>query len=312
MQGFESEEHERSIWQALKAQAVPLKFAYAGSAAHTHNRLASRSSYQSVATAIDAEIRATLKLLDPNVTGLSICEVGPGNGTHTVAFLRTLYQAGTSVLNYLGLDFSRELLSILERQLAQDEPRLPVHVDTWDFEAEPTTAIDSWRSSSKPVLILMIGHTIGNPYSPLACLKNIFLSSRPGDGLVLSAMLRGTQPVADLVKPYLDSVFIAAALEPLRMGGLNISEGSFHVRWEESTSAIIGEFVLSNDQRISYREETIVFSAGSIIRCFLSRRFQQNDIATLLSDAGWLIKDNCLSHDESHLAVAAFRPKPPV
>lgn len=309
MYGFESQQHEESIWRALKARVVPLKFAYAGSAAHTHNRLASQGSYQHVAIATDAEVHSAVGLLGSRIADISICEIGPGNGIHTVAFLRAFRQAGALVPGYLGLDFSKELLDILKTRLQHDEPGLATHFHAWDFETEPTSVIGAWRRMSATLLIMMIGHTIGNPESPVSCLRNLYASAQPGDFLLLSAMLRGTDTPANLVQPYLNDVFTAAALEPLRMCGLNLAEGKFRARWDESASSVIGEFVLDIAQSVSHRGETLQFEPGSTIRCFLSRRFQENEIVAILSDAGWVVMGCCLSQDASHVAVTAIRPK---
>jgi L-histidine Nalpha-methyltransferase len=87
---FENSSHRESVIRCIGDGVLPLKFAYAGSAAHTHDRLARSEGYQSVVGLVSHEVDVLLADGFPVEALTRMVEIGPGNGMHTVAFLRLL------------------------------------------------------------------------------------------------------------------------------------------------------------------------------------------------------------------------------
>lgn len=305
MTGFESTEHQREFWQCLQRRRVPLKFAYAGAAATTHNRLAEQDTYHDVVASVVTEVE-TIQSHLRNARQLRISEAGPGNGIHTVAFLGELMRAECIPTKYLGLDFSRTLLEIASDRLKLAFPALEVETQKWDFEAAPTFAINEW-CCGEPVLALLIGHTLGNPENPEAVLRNFHDSLDSKDLFLLSVALWNDPDIATLLAPYETEIFRDAAMKPLLMAGIEESAVTFVVRFDSSIQSVVGECVVTRPLRISNREEDLVLRPDDRITCFLSRRFSDTDLKSLIHTCGWSIVEAGYSATRSHAAFVLRR-----
>jgi len=220
---FETEEHRNEFIDHLARRILPLKFAFAGSATLTYDQFGLSSGYQQVVDATVPEVEALLSVLRKNPTTRvvrQICEVGPGNGIHTRAFLRQLHRRGIDPARYLGLDFSLTLLHLAASRIPHELP-LQITLKTWDFERHPSLAISKWRKPEDPVLVLLLGHTLGNPEDPVRALRNLRQSCTTGDYLLLSVALHTNSVTVDeVLAPYQTEAFRLAAIEPLRIVGL--------------------------------------------------------------------------------------------
>ncbi|MCJ7635256.1 L-histidine N(alpha)-methyltransferase [Candidatus Bathyarchaeota archaeon] len=300
MQGFENEEQEREFWAVLRQRSLPLKFAYVGDAAFTHDRLAQQSTYKELAGAIDVEMRAIKGHCDH--TGhppQQLCDVGPGNGVQSVEFLEAFSRSGYKLDKYLGLDFSKTLLNIGIKRIKEHFPDLKVDSAIWDFEKAPTSAISKWRIKGS-TLVTMTGLTLGNPDDPLQVLKNLRNSCVFDDILVLGVALMYECDSEIFIREYTNDIFKAAALEPLKMAGINIEEGDFHLHFSKAMNAVIAEFICGTDITIEYKGEKIRFSRGESIHCFTSRRFADIEMKKLLHEAGWGLLNIAYDEGKTH------------
>ncbi len=287
MQGFENKEQEREIWADLRRRSVPAKFAYVGDAAYNRNMLAYQSTNKVVTEATIIEMAAIKSHFDTNKhIPQQICDVGPGNGVHSAAFLAAFCSSGYKVDKYLGLDFSKTLLIIGTKLIKAHFPELKVEFDTWDFEKAPTTAISRWRTAG-PTLITLTGHTLGSPENTQQVLQFLHDSCIPDDILILGVALMYDCSPESYVNAYNNDIFKDAALEPLRMVGIRVEEGDFNLKFSTSEKAIIAEFICRSDITIEYEGEQIRFNRGDSIQCFRSRRFVDAEVKSLLSASGW-------------------------
>lgn len=289
--GFESAEHRSTFVAQARAGRVSLKYAYSGSAAVTHNALAEESSYHSVVG--EAELERSC-LLAAGVLVRDVCELGPGNGVHSSALLRAL---APSVERYLALDFSADLLEICRSRIEAAAPSAEVRCATWDVESGPTVAIDRWRSGQ--TVCWFIGHTIGNLHDPVTALRNIEASLRPGDVLLVSAALRANGG-EDLLDPYRNPVFTAAALEPFRMLGIAVPDSAFELDVDHE-GTITGRVNLELCENIP----SDLSGAPSAIECFRSRRFDSEDLIALLRHGGFeALSKPVIADDGGNIALA--------
>ncbi|WP_433219085.1 L-histidine N(alpha)-methyltransferase [Dactylosporangium sp. CS-047395] len=282
---------------------MPLKFAYAGSAAFTHDRYAETDSYAemmaSAAAESDTLLHSGLADLDLN----EIAEVGPGNGRHSVAFLGQLAARGRAPRRYLAMDFSQTLLGIAERRVRDGlGPRMRLDTEVWDVEECPTGHLERWRSGGSPVVVCLLGHTLGNLEDPNQALRHLAGGLRAGDVLLASVLLRIPPGSEDsTMTAYRTDAFRSAVLEPLLAAGLDPSDLDLRIGYDDN--AVVGEATLCRDARVGGTE----LPRGHQIRCFLSRRFTGDEVVRLFSDSGWSIRAIRVDETGNHMTVVAAR-----
>jgi L-histidine Nalpha-methyltransferase len=279
---FEHDEHRREFLAYLKSRSgyVPLKFAYGGSAAITHDNAARSSQYRTLTANAAFEARQLITVASDRMIS-HVCEIGPGNGVHTVAVLRNLAGSTIDVRQYLALDISGGMLDLTERALTS-EFSLTFSRAVWDIESGPTKVIEAWRPDSAPTLALLLGLTFGNVESPDDVLSSIRNSLRVGDILAIGVALRtGVQEPDASLSPYQTELFRSAVLEPFAATGIPLDlidlQLEFH-SWGIEAYAVPRTVIDIGDTRIP---------VGSRIRCFLSRRFEVADLDVLLAATGF-------------------------
>ncbi|MGW0505349.1 L-histidine N(alpha)-methyltransferase [Micromonospora sp. NPDC003241] len=287
--------------EAIRAGRVPLKFAYAGSAAHTHDAYARSAGYLSMLASARHEADALIAAGVVAAGALAVAEIGPGNGGRSRAFLSRLASRGRTCRRYLALDFSETLLGIACDRLTRfGGDRMSVDSHVWDIEAGTSRGVERWRTEAEPVVGCLLGHTLGNVEQPATALANITAALRPGDVLLLSvAAGPADESPQDVLAPYRSSQFRAAALQPLLAAGLTDAELEFVLSWQDGV--VIGEAVL----RRSVVMGDHPLPAGHRIRCFQSRRFRPSDVIGAVREAGWQVRDVVSAPGGSHLVVTA-------
>ena len=297
---FENHSHQRSVRDHLISGRLPLKFAYAGSAALTHAVLAGSQGYQAVIGAAEFEAAALRALFRLRPPPRQIAEVGPGNGVHTVSLLNALGNLGMPCERYLAVDFSRTLLDMAVRRIRRGaDPRTAVAAAHWDIESGPSSVLHLGRAPGRPLLLCLLGNTIGNVEDPVGALHNLADSMQSGDVLLLGLTLRSGRSDDELLAPYRSDAFRAAALEPLRCAGVDPADIDFLLDWEND--AVIGKAVLRRHSRIG----DVDLPAGHRVRCFSSRRFRPDMVTDLLPPPRWRILRVSVHPGGEHLVVAA-------
>ena len=299
--GFESQAHCGRFAEGLRNRLIPLKLAYTGSAAQTHDRLARSAGYQQVIGPVVDEVKVCRQTLGAVHPPPQIVEIGPGNGVHSAAFLTEIANGAAVAGRYLALDFSRSLLQMARRRI---EETCGEHIDVatalWDIEQGECSIIDEWREGGEPIVICLLGNTIGNVEDPVGALQNIAASAREGDLLLISVTLaapsRGSR---SMLAPYETEVFEAAVLEPFAMAGIPRES----LKLSLSAADDVVEGVVQVIDPISF--EGVEVPEGEQIRCFVSRRFTESTVGPLLMKSGWEPEYQADSGD--HLVVAAVR-----
>lgn len=299
MRGFESKAHEQEIWECIKRGTVPLKFAFAGDAAETHDELGKSEEYHENITSIKVE-KDILQGIGSDLQGYDqICEMGPGNGYHTITLLDIFENVGHLPDDYLALDFSNDLLEIAIRRIEDQYPTLVTGSEAWDFEKRPTNAIQEWRSEDS-ILALFVGSTLSNMASPVTVFNNFRESLTDNDLLLIEVALWNDPSTNELLDGYRTDVFRNAALEPLLMAGIDEDSGRFELFLDRDERTVYGEFVFDKEFKLSYEGESLQFNPGSKIICFQSKRFLDAEVRSLLSDSGWCIVDSSISSNNTY------------
>jgi L-histidine N-alpha-methyltransferase len=301
--GFENSRHRAEFASSLRRRILPLKFAYTGSAAHTHDQLSRSSGYQNVIGPVRAEVQAFLGAALQREDGGThqVVEIGPGNGVHTAAFFEHLAERGAVPEAYYALDFSETLLGLAYECVAASE-HAPKRIDVglWDVEEMPSPLIKQWRTGGEPVIACFFGNTIGNVEQPALALSNIARSLESGDRLVLSTTLLPDRPdVAELLSPYRTQVFHAAVLEVFRMAGIGPDDVRLELVFEDGAVRGIAECLAPVEF------DGVRLERGELVRCFTSRRFATAEVLALLNEAGWVVTEG--SDSGEHFVVSATR-----
>jgi L-histidine N-alpha-methyltransferase len=299
---FESPAHRIDVLGGIVSGTLPLKYAYAGSAAHTHSMLARSGGYLSVIGPTSLEAQAW-GCLPPGSRPSALAEIGPGNGVHTNALLGDLQARGAPVRRYLGLDFSETLLSLCSKRLAAaGSPNPIVHTGVWDVESGPTSLIHEWRRGGEPIVVGLFGQTIGNVEDASTTLANVHDSLEPGDTLVLTlALRRHDEPSARALAPYRSGLFHDAVLEPMRAAG--IAAGDMDLRMSFLDDTVVGEVELRREVTIDGHR----LAAGHRVRCFRSRRFVPDQVPQLLDRAYWSTRAVVFDDEMEHAVVIGAR-----
>ncbi|MBM2615855.1 L-histidine N(alpha)-methyltransferase [Actinoplanes sp. LDG1-06] len=295
--------HRRPLIDGIADGRVPLKFAYAGSAAFTHDQYASTTGYADMMTSAqrESDVLFASGACAPALSG--VVEVGPGNGRHSVALLDRLRAGGLGIRRYLGLDFSATLLGISSDRLRRClPPELRVDTAVWDMEGAPTAVVENWRPDGRPVLACLVGHTVGNFEDPVQAMRNLAGLLRPSDVLLASVLLRPMPVAAGLsMSAYRTEEFRQAALEPMFAAGMKAGELEFTVDYRDG--AFVGEVTLLRSARL----DGVNLPSGYRFRCFMSRRFESADVVHLFESAGWAICSAFVDQDSDHMTVVASR-----
>jgi len=300
---FENPVHHVDLVKSISSGAVPLKYAYAGSAAFTHDRYASTADYAGMMANAVSESDTLLSAGVEDLAAHSVAELGPGNGLHSIAFLRSLSERGRIFRRYLAMDFSATLLGIATARLRESfDHDFLVDTTVWDVEEQQSLCVERWRTGEKGVLVCMLGHTLGNFEDPAQALHNLGVGLRDGDILLVSVLLRPSPAFMEsALTAYRADAFRCAALEPLLAAGLNLTDLDLTLRYDDS--AVVGEVTLLRDARL----DDMDLPGGHHFRCFLSRRFGRDEVVRLIEQTGWSIRAAQVDETDHHMTVVAAR-----
>jgi L-histidine N-alpha-methyltransferase len=304
---FESEQHRAAALDGIGKSILPLKFAYAGSAAHAHDAFVQSTGGRAGSDPADergpADPAPPPLSPDQLAAGVSreIVEIGPGNGMRTVALLQRLSGTGFPCHRMLAVDFSATLLTLARRRIA-DLPDAPlVDTEVWDIELGPSDCVRRWRTRS-PLLACFFGNTLGNVECDRTTLANIHATLDSDDVLLLGVMLhRPDRPVGEVLAPYRTEAFRASVLEPLRAAGIPHDDIDFELCW--SGTGIYGVATF----RRAVRLDAVEVPQGHRLRCFQSRRFTLDQAVALIETAGFSVECSSVDRADDHMIIKARR-----
>jgi len=291
---FELTTHENQVWNAFLNGAVPLKYAYSGSASITHARLAASAGYQAANWRAETETRIVSELLGSKANKL--VEFGPGTGDHS-AFLLNHSTIKNGIEAYIGVDFSRMLFAHALPKLRKSMPRTTVSFVHADLESEPAQTM---LLLNHPVVFVSFGSLLGNVESPESTAVNIRDSvPRGSTGLLAVSGCPLELDTKQILKPYESEEFRLAALEPVLTLGLKASDVSFDLKWNAEDLSV-NAFVELN-QNFTNIDKDFTVPAGFRAQCFTSRRFTPARLENLLNEAGFSEVKITASIDQSSL-----------
>jgi L-histidine N-alpha-methyltransferase len=296
---LESDQHRRELIRHLRARRVPVRYLYAGSGARKHRSFAEDYADEYLDGRAEHEVCTMASVLDPAAVPGQFCEIGPSNGVHTAQVLDRLSDSGFPVTRYLGLDFSAQLIDAARSRLTSQLPEKAAF-ETWNMELRPTDRIEAWRGPG-PVVVLLVGNTLGNVEDPAETLRNVFGSCREGDVLVLGLYVALPETADELPAYYSKEPIRDMILEPLRAAGLGDCDMTL-------TSRFVDDEVVVNAQLTrDVRPLGVSLFQGEELRCFRSRRFHSTDAREMLHGTGWTAVTHDVDASIGHMVVLAHR-----
>jgi len=202
---FERQEQIVEYIHSMRSRFLPLKFAYIGQAAHTHDELV-RSREYGIADTEATLIRSKLAQIIPEDlkgTGINIVDIGGGNGLKATHVIKVL-MPNVSNIYYYSLDYSSELSAIALRNVTSVIPSLAARAFIIDFEKHAFQELVSQikQLSSYNNLFLLLGHTLGNPANRGQALSNISQSMNRGDYLLVGVELYQPSRISSILNHY--------------------------------------------------------------------------------------------------------------
>lgn len=251
-------------------------------------------------TAAEAEIlqrdsARIIQQVDQEV--LDIVELGAGDGSKT-RYLLHAAQAVCKDLRYVPIDIAESAISALQSHLWPTLPDLALAPVVGDY-LEGLRSLHA--SGNRPELILFLGSNIGNYTADETreLLASIRACVTANDRLLIGFDRKKDPRI--IHRAYNDAKGVTKAfnlnlVERLRRElGASCHAGDFD--HYESYDPVTGEarsyLVSEVDQTISFAEtsETVTLRRGEVILTEISRKFDLEEIASVLEETGWRITD---------------------
>lgn len=216
---------------------------------------------------------------DPN----AVAELGSGGGRKTRWVLEGLGRQGSD-FTYIPIDVSHSALASCKKELGDLVPVKPICAD-WQ---EGLAQFARTRSSSRPILLLFLGSSIGNLERKCIpeFLRGIRACLRPGDFFLIGADL--VKDINAMLLAYDDPTGITAAFNLNVLARMNRELGAefdlrsfaHEVRWNDAERRIEMHLHCCRDQDIyiAALEETFAFRAGETIWTESSHKFTTGEL----------------------------------
>lgn len=298
---------------AINSRFLPLKFAYIGPAAHTHDELV-RSHEYGIADTEANLIRSKLVSIVPDElkrNGVNIIDIGSGNGLKATHIIRTFLNERTTI-RYFALDYSSELSSIALRNIESVMPSIALESFIVDFETtlfrDVITNIN--RNNNFRNFFLLLGHTLGNPAKRDVALRNIVQSMNYESYLLTGVELYDSTKISNILEHYKNEPFYRAVFNPLTFCGIQKEDGILDIQFNRRTQnvEVYFEFTRNFSSEIPPFESTS-FKKEERLLIFLSHRFDRNELENLFTQSGLKIKKTVQSEDQSYLLILSNRDR---
>lgn len=287
---FEREDQINQFVYCLQNKKLPLKFAYIGKTAHTHDKLVRSKEYK----LSDNEGKLIREKLTPekiskNIPrGFNIIDIGSGNGLKATSVIYALKKQNLEI-NYLALDYSDELLLIASKNIIKCFPHLGIQTIQTDFEERSFVPELSkiHLVSNFENIFLFLGTTLGNPFNRERVLQNICDSMKVGDTLLVGVELYDEKKISEVLSHYNNVPFYNAVFNPLTFAGVNFEDGELKVLFNQYSRNVEVHFIFNKRISILCRNhEHIDFFPNDDLFIFVSHRFTKEELISDLNKVG--------------------------
>lgn len=167
---------------------IPLKFAYLSQGAHMINEFYLNQINYNLG---DRLLKQSFDFLKNNLESyetVNIVDIGPGNALVIKPLIEMLVSSNFKI-NYLGIDYSQEMLNIATKNLKLWYPDLQIETQIGDMEylvLQETLYSKKLKKPNSCNLILFLGFTIGNVYDRQRVFQNFADSMTKSDYLLIN------------------------------------------------------------------------------------------------------------------------------
>ncbi|UJP65771.1 L-histidine N(alpha)-methyltransferase [Mongoliitalea daihaiensis] len=234
--------------------------------------------------------RSTEILSEIPFESLDIIELGAGDGSKTVIFLKEAMKA-IKHLNYIPMDISPEILEVNKALVSQKLPGLNVEAVAGDY----LETISLLKERKNPRLLLFMGSNIGNfpGEKALGFIQFINDFLRPGDFFLMGVDLKKNPHI--IRAAYNDSEGVTKKFNLNLLGRINRELGAnFDVEafehygvYNPLTGSALSFLVSLQAQRISIGDISINFDRYETIHTEISQKYSLKELDTIAAKTGF-------------------------
>jgi uncharacterized SAM-dependent methyltransferase len=287
---------------ALKGRnEIPLKFEYLDNGAENWRNLVQSDDYKIgkvESELIQNNIDNIFEIIGNN--DVNVLDIGCGDGLDAIDFVKRT----TKSYRYFCFDISREMLDLAESNFNKT---LKPQIEKYEIDFEEGNFAQITRKIRqqyyKTNLLLLLGHTLGNPSDRNRVLANLRESMVSSDWLLLGIELMDGQLIKEIERHYnLKEVdeFILSVIEKL---GIQKSFGHIVSAFNKKRNQMEFNFIFDRGATIKYSDEEVPFEKGEGILLAVSHKFTEDGLRDLLKNSGFLIRKFFLDKENNYCLV---------
>lgn len=226
------------------------------------------------------------------INGFNIVELGAGDGMKTKTLLSYLVKNNIDV-HYYPLDISQEAMDILEADLKQTLPTLPIQSLVGDY----FKVLNNFDFGDRPNLFLFLGGNIGNyePKEAINLLKLFGQYMKKGDKFLLGVDLKKNPRVIRNAYDDPHKITKRFNLNLLRRinrelgGNFKLNQFDFYAHYNPSNGNVRSYLVSLKDQAVYIEglDTTFHFKKDELIYTELSKKYDLAEIEKLAELTGF-------------------------
>lgn len=245
---------------ALKGRdEIPLKFEYLEEGASYWNDLMSSQEYKLGNTEINLISEHIKEIADHlNLNKISLIDIGCGSGIKGAIISQQLINLGMQI-NYAALDISESMLVGATEEIKKIKDIHNVEFHKVDFEegnfAYITNTLRKLHDCNN--LLLLLGHTLGNPADKNRLLTNLRESMTSKDFILIGVALLENQNIEEILSHYKNEKLYKLLFNVLQKLGIERMNGHFEIVFNSDKSQVEMRLVFDKKVIIEYAGEKL-------------------------------------------------------
>lgn len=221
---------------------------------------------------------------------IDVIELGAGDGTKTVYFLKGLMDAGKEI-TYIPLDISANVLEINRKHMLARLPELKIEPIAGDY----FETMKSLKERKNPKIVLFMGSNIGNfkDENAVEFLKLVKSHMTTGDALLVGADLKKNPKT--ILAAYNDksgitkrfNLNLLSRMNRELKADFNVSEFDHYAFYDPASGASFSYIVSLEKQTVNIGGTAIYFKKNECIHTEVSQKYSLADLQLLSHDVGF-------------------------
>lgn len=286
---------ELELLSSLETRGVtPLKFAYMGDGYKTWNAIAEKSrKNHAVHYEEDLLKKEVLPFifrdLRKDAKAVNIIDFGCGDGVPIVSVLKYAQEQGISMLRYIPVDISQNMLEQAQRTVKVVLHDIEIVPMESDFEkGEILEEVLSFtQNRDVQNYFFLLGNTLGNFENTEKVLANLKLSMFSNDSLTIGNEVSNMVATHKMLEYYNANEVFEHTTNTLRSYGMFCSKDNFNTRWNSEERQVEMSLGIEKEEHITIAGHTIRFEKGEEILLAVSKKFAEEDLVAIFSRVGF-------------------------